>query len=125
MDDGLITVYLNNRWITLPTPSTYVPTYTHIENSYRDISGNLHREIIRKNLAKIEAGWNELDDSQVALLQSLYNLSSAPFRFTDNFGNRVTKTMYAGVLTRKSEKLDKETLKIVITSEIAMNFVEV
>ena len=125
MDNGLITVYINGSWVKLPTPSQYNPTYTHVENSYRDVKGLLHRDIIRKNLAKIECGWNALDDEQVALLQSLYSLNSFQLRYTDNFGNRVTKTMYAGPLSRKSEMMDKTTLKIVLMSEISMNFIEV
>lgn len=125
MDNGLICVYQNGSWVKLPTPSEYNPSYTHIENSYRDVKGKLHRDIIRKNLAKIECGWNALNDTQIALLQSLYTLNSLQVRFTDNLGNRVTKTMYCGPLSRKSQKLDKTTLKIVLTTEISMNFVEV
>ena len=125
MDEGLITVYINGSWVKLPTPSQYNPTYTHIENSYRDVKGKLHRDILRKNLAKIECGWNALDNEQVAFLQSLYTLESFLTRFTDNLGNRVTKTMYCGPLTRKSEMMDKTTLKIVLMTEISMNFIEV
>lgn len=125
MDNGLITVYVNGSWIKLPTPSEYNPTYTHIENTYRDVKGKLHRDIIRKNLAKIECGWNALEFEEVKLLQSLYSLNSLTVRFTDNFGNRVTKTMYCGPLTRKSVLQDKATLKIILMSEIAMNFIEV
>lgn len=129
MDSGLVCVYIKvgnaNEWVKLPTPSSYNPSYTHIENSYRDVTGKLHRDIIRKNLAKIECGWNALNDTQIALLQSLYTLNSLNVRFTDNNGNRVTKTMYCGPLSRKSEILDKTTLKIILTSEIAMNFIEV
>lgn len=125
MDTGLICVYYNVSWVKLPTPSEYNPTYTHIENTYRDVKGKLHRDIIRKNLAKIECGWNALDDTQIALLQSLYTLNSLSVRFTDNFGNRVTKTMYCGPLTRKSMFQDKTTLKITLMTEVSMNFIEV
>lgn len=125
MDEGLITAFINGVWTKLPTPSEYNPSYTHIENSYRDIRGNLHRDIIRKNLAKVECGWNALDDTQIALLQSLYTLDSFLFRYTDNFGNRVTKTMYAGPLNKKSAIKDKTTLKIILTTENSMNFIEV
>ncbi len=125
MDNGLITVYLNGSWVKLPTPSEYAPTYTHIENSYRDTKGKLHRDIIRKDLAKIECGWNALDNTEVALLQSLYSLNSLTVRFTDNKGNRVTKTMYCGPLTGKSTMQDKLTLKIILKTEVAMNFIEV
>ena len=123
--DKLVMAYINGSWVNLPTPAEYEPTYTHIENSYRDINGKLHRDIVRKNLAKVNCGWNSLDNQQIALLQSLYDYSSLKIRFTDNFGNRVEKTMYASPLSRKSAKLDKATLKIVLTTEVSMNFIEV
>lgn len=125
MDEGLMTAFVNGSWIKLPTPSEYNPSYTHIENSYRDIKGNLHRDILRKDLAKVECGWNALDDTQIALLQSLYTLNSFPLRFTDNYGNRVTKTMYAGPLSKKSAIQNKTTLKIILTTDNSMNFIEV
>lgn len=123
--EKLVMVYMNGGWVNLPTPSEYEPTYTHIENSYRDINGRLHRDIVRKNLAKVNCGWNALNNEQISLLQSIYSLTSLKVRFTDNFGNRVEKTMYASPLSRKSAKLDKSSLKIVLTTEIAMNFIEV
>ena len=125
MDTGLICVYINGSWTKLPTPSQYAPSYTHIENTYRDANGYLHRDILRKNLAKIECGWNALDDTELALLQSLYTLNSLQVRFTDNNGNRKTKTMYCGPLSKKSAIQDKTTLKIILSTEVAMNFIEV
>lgn len=125
MDTGLICVYISGSWVKLPTPSEYAPSYTHIENSYRDVNGHLHRDILRKNLAKVECGWNALDDTQLALLQGLYDYKSLSVRFTDNKGNRVTKTMYCGPLSKKSAIQDKTTLKIVLSTEVAMNFIEV
>lgn len=122
---ALIEVKINNIWRELPTPSTYQPTYTHIENSYRDITGRLHRDIVRKNLAKVESGWNYLNEEQLAFLQSLYDYTSIPVRFTDKKGNRVTKTMYAGSLTSTTKGINKTTLKMTINTEIAMNFIEV
>ena len=125
MDSGLICVYLNGSWVKLPTPSEYAPSYTHIENSYRDVNGRLHRDILRKNLAKVECGWNALDDVELALLQSLYDYNNISVRFTDNKGNRVTKTMYCGPLSKKSAFKDATTLKIVLSTDISMNFIEV
>lgn len=122
---GLIQVNLNGAWVDLPTPSEYFPSYTHVENSYRDINGNLHRDIKRRNLAKVECGWNALDDTQIALLQSIYSLNNVNVRYTDNFNNRVVKKMYAGPLTKKSAIQDKTTLKIVLSTDVAMNFIEV
>jgi len=125
MDTGLITAYYNGSWVKLPTPSEYNPSYTHVENSYRDVNGKLHRDIKRKNLAKVECGWNALDDTQIAFLQSLYSLNNFDLRFTDNFGNRVTKKVYAGPLEKKSAIQNKTTLKIILSTDIAMNFIEV
>ena len=123
--EKLVMAYINGEWVGLPTPSEYEATYTHIENSYRDISGKLHRDFVRKNLAKVNCGWNCLSEEDISLLQSIYSYSNLKIRFTDNFGNRVEKTMYASPLSRKSAKLDKTSLKIVLTTEIAMNFIEV
>lgn len=122
---ALIEVMINNQWRELPTPAIYKPTYTHIENSYRDITGKLHRDIVRKNLAKVESGWNYLDETQLAFLQSLYDYTSIPVKFTDNKGNRIIKTMYAGPLTSTTKGINKTTLKMTINTEISMNFIEV
>ena len=50
--------YDNNNWFDLPTPSAdnFSPTYTHLENSFRDSLGYLHRDIKRRNLAKDTVG---------------------------------------------------------------------
>ena len=125
MDTGLITAYYNGSWVKLPTPSEYNPTYTHVEDSYRDVNGKLHRDIKRKNLAKVECGWNALDNTEISLLQSLYSLNNFNLRYTDNFGNRVTKKVYAGPLDKKSAIQDKTTLRIILSTEVAMNFIEV
>lgn len=122
---ALVEVKINNQWRDLPTPAIYKPTYTHVENSYRDITGKLHRDIVRKNLAKVECGWNCLDETQLAFLQSIYTLTSLSVRFTDNKGNRVTKTMYAGPLTSTTKGISQTTLKMTINTEVAMNFIEV
>lgn len=122
---GLIQVMINNEWQDLPTPATYKPTYTHIENSYRDITGRLHRDIVRKNLAKVECGWNYLNESQLAFLQNIYSYTSLKVKYTDNNGNRVTKTMYAGPLTSTTKGINKTTLKMIINTDVAMNFIEV
>lgn len=40
-------------WFEIPTPSpeNYSPTYTHLERSYQDSVGYLHRDIVRRNRA--------------------------------------------------------------------------
>ena len=75
---ALLEVSLDNKasWIELPTPSpdNYRPTYTHLEQSYQDSVGYLHRDIVRKNRAKIICGWNKLNAGEMSLLQYLYKI---------------------------------------------------
>lgn len=116
-----------NGWFNLPTPSAgnYAPTYTHLENSYRDANGYLHRDIQRKNLAKVVCGWDRLNATQMALLQNLYDYDSFKLRFTDNKGKRVEKTVYAGPVDGKVKYADKNTYLLVKRTDVSMNFIEV
>ena len=116
-----------NGWFDLPTPDAenYNPTYTHLENSYRDSAGKLHRDIQRKNLAKVTCGWSRLDATQMTLLQNLYDYESFELRFTDNKGNRVEKTVYAGPLDGKVKYADPQTYLLVKRTDVSMNFIEV
>jgi len=124
---ALLEANINGEWIDLPTPSpsNYSTTYTNLEDTYRTASGFLVREIIRANLAKVFCGWNGLTGEQVALLSSLYDLSSFRLRYTDNFNNRVIKTMYTGVLDGKAALMNPEDFTIKIRTGVQMNFIEV
>ena len=126
-NSAFIQVNVGNGWINLPTPDAenYKPTYTHLENSYRDANGYLHRDIKRRNLAKVVCGWKSLDSTQMAFLQSLYDYDSFKLKFTDNKNNRVEKTMYAGPLDGKVKYADKETYMLVKRTDIQMDFIEV
>lgn len=108
----------------LPTPAEYYPSYTHLENSYVSAKGYFIRDIIRRNRAKVTCGWKALETPQMALLQELYNQTSFYLRFTDNYGNRVTKKVYAGPLEGKAKFLDHQTYKIALTTDVSMNFIE-
>lgn len=112
-------------WFDLPTPSTYQPTYTHLENSTRDANGYLHRDIKRYNLAKITCGWEHLNNDDMALLQSLYNWYNFRLRFTDNNGYRMEKQVYAGVLDGKTKYANKNNYLLAKRSDVTMNFIEV
>lgn len=118
--------YDNRTWFDLPTPlsENYEPTYTHLEDSYRDASGYLHRDIQRRNLAKVTTGWGNLTSSQMALLQELYNKDYFYLKFTDNYGKRVTKKVYAGPLSGKVKYVNKSTYELVQRTSVAMNFIE-
>lgn len=85
----------------------------------------MHRDIKRRNLAKVECGWSALTSTQMAMLQNLYDLSSFYLRFTDNKGNRVEKQVYAGPLDGKVKYADKNTYLLVKRTDISMNFIEV
>lgn len=118
--------YDNNTWFDLPTPDSenYSPTYTHLEKSYRDSLGYLHRDITRKNLAKVTAGWCKLNSNEIALLQSLYEKDFFYLKFTDNYGKRVIKKVYAGPLDGKVKYADKNSYLLVQRTDVQMNFIE-
>lgn len=124
---ALLEARLDGVWTELPTPSPndYYTTYEHIENSFRNARAYLRREIVRRNLAKVFCGWELLKPESVALLQSLYEYDDFLLRFTDNYNNRVTKTVYAGPLTAKAKTMNRTTYEISLRTEIQMNFIEV
>lgn len=116
----------SGAFIPLPTPApeNYDPTYTHMENSYVNANGYLVRDIIRKNRAKVTCGWKALNQDEMYLLQSLYDLTSFYLRFTDKYGNRVVKKVYAGPLEGKAKFMDAKTYRITLTTDVSMNFIE-
>lgn len=118
---------VGNGWFDLPTPNMedYKPTYTHLENTYRDANGRLHRDIKRKNLAKVMCGWKKLHAKQMALLQSLYDYDEFKLRFSDNKNKRVEKTVYAGPLDGKVKYVDTVTYELIERTDVQMNFIEV
>lgn len=123
---ALIEANLGGGWFDLPTPKPngYFPSYTHLENSFRDARGYLHRDIIRYNTAKLECSWNALNNEEINLLQSLYSYNKIWLRYTDNFGNRVEKQMYASPLKNQVNSIDHTTLKSAINTNVTMDFIE-
>lgn len=123
---ALIEVNTGSGWYALPTPKPegYFPSYTHLENSYRDARGYLHRDIIRWNTAKLECSWNALTTEEISKLQELYGYSSFLIRYTDNFGQRVEKRVYAGPLQGKILSINHDTLAPSISTGMSMNFIE-
>lgn len=118
--------YDNQNWFDLPTPlaENYEPTYTHLENSFRDANGNLHRDIQRRDLAKVTVGWGTLNSTQMSLLQNLYDQDFFYLKFTDNYSNRVIKKVYAGPLSGKVKYANRKTYELVKRTSVAMNFIE-
>lgn len=118
--------YDNTTWFELPTPKAddYNPTYTHHEKSFLDSLGYLHRDIIRRNRAKVLVGWSKLNQNETDLLQSLYDVDYFYLKFTDNHSQRVVKKVYAGPLDGKVKYVDPINYKIIKRSASAMNFIE-
>ena len=116
----------NVNWFDLPDPGedNYNPTYTHEEKSKRDAKRILHRDIIRRNMAKVLCGWNELTGEEGELLQSLYDKDFFYLKFTDRFNNRVVKKVYAGPVNGQVKYANPKNYKIVKYSTTTMNFVE-
>lgn len=123
---ALLEANTGSGWFALPTPSpdNYSPTYTHLEKSFTTANGFLHRDIIRRNRAKVTCGWNALDANQMALLQNLYDYDSFLLRFTDNKKQRREIKCYAGPLDGKTKRLDKNTLLMTLRTDVTMNFIE-
>lgn len=123
---ALMEANLGNGWFNVPTPKPegYFPSYTHLEDSYNDSLGNLHRDFIWKNRAKIECSWNSLDSDKYSILQDLYDAEEFPMRFTDNKGRRVEKIMYGGPLKGQVYRKDKDTYEPKLWTNISMNFIE-
>lgn len=125
---ALLEVSTNNKasWFPLPTPSpeNYNPTYTHLERSYQDSLGYLHRDIVRRDRAKILCGWNFMNASEMALLQSLYDLDYIYLRYTDNYSQRKEIKCYAGPVDGKTKFIDKETYALTMRTNVTCNFIE-
>lgn len=123
---ALLEANVGNGWFDLPTPApeNYSPTYTHLEKSFTTANGYLHRDIIRRNRAKVSCGWKKLNADQMALLQNLYDYDSFLLRFTDNKKQRVEIRCYAGPLDGKTKRYNKNTLLMTVRTDITMNFIE-
>lgn len=125
---ALLEASLDNKvsWIPLPTPSpeNYSPTYTHLERSYQDSNGYLHRDIIRKNRAKIVCGWNALNSSEMALLQTLYNQEYIYLRFTDNYSQRREIKCYCGPVDGKTKFMNPQTYELTTRNNVTADFIE-
>lgn len=117
---------VNGTTYNLPTPSpeNYQYQNTHLEDSYVDATGYLHRDIIRKNRAKVFCGWDLLNASNMSLLETLYDQDYFYLTCTDNHNNRVTKKVYAGPLEGKAALMNKADYTIKWRTKVQMNFIE-
>lgn len=123
---ALMEANLGSGWFNIPTPKPegYFPSYTHLENSYNDSIGNLHRDFLWKNRAKVECSWNALTNEKYSILQDLYDAEEFSMRFTDNKGRRVEKIMYGGTLKGQVYRKNSVTYQPELWTNITMNFIE-
>lgn len=125
---ALLEASLDNKqsWIDLPTPSpeNYEPTYTHLERSFDDSEGYLHRDIVRRNRAKVLCGWKKLNNVEMDLLQTLYDQDYIYLRYTDNHSQRKEIKCYSGPVNGKTKFIDPETYRLVMRTDVTANFVE-
>lgn len=123
---SLLIATINGVAYDLPTPSpeNYQYQNTHLENSYIDANGYLHRDIVRKNRAKVFCGWDLLEEDDMSLLETLYDQTYFYLTCTDNHNNRVTKKVYAGPLDGKAAFMNKLDFTIKFRTKIQMNFIE-
>lgn len=84
----------------------------------------MHRDIKRRNLAKVTCGWSKLDAVQMSLLQTLYEKDYFYLKFTDNYGKRVVKKVYASPLDGKTKYADINTYLLIKRTDVQMNFIE-
>lgn len=124
--DKLLVATVNGIDYNLPTPSpeNYQYQNTHLEDSFIDSTGYLHRDIIRRNRAKVFCGWDLISNTEMSLLETLYNQDYFYLTCTDNHNNRVTKKVYAGPLDGKAKTMDAVTLEITLRTKVQMNFIE-
>lgn len=125
---ALLEVSVDNKqsWIELPTPSpdNYFPTYTHLERSYQDSLAYLHRDIVRRNRAKVVCGWNRLDKDQMALLQYLYDHDYIYLRYTDNYSQRKEIKCYVGPVDGKTRFINPQTYELTLRTDVTADFIE-
>ena len=124
---ALLEANTGSGWFAIPTPKPegYYPSYTHLEDSYNDSNGNLHRDFIWKNRAKVECSWNSLTGSEYSILQDLYDKEEFRMRYTDNKGRRVEKIMYGGTLKGNVYRKDKTTYKPTLWTGITLSLIHI
>ena len=81
-----------------PAPSEYAGTTVDLVGSGRNAAGVIVSDVIRSDIARIDATWNYLSLSQWASILSLFkNSFTNPVRFLNQVtGAYETRTMYVG-----------------------------
>ncbi|MBQ7139995.1 MAG: hypothetical protein IJO32_00655 [Bacilli bacterium] len=125
---ALLEASVDNKrtWFPLPTPSpdNYETRREHLEKSYVGSTGYLNRDIIRRSRNKVFCGYNALDGSKTALLDSLYDYDYFYLKFTNNKNERIVCKVYAGPLEGKASLMNKSDYTIKWRTSVQMNFIE-
>ena len=112
--------------VEMPTPSTFKIGLNDLDSNEagRDISGNLHRDVIGMNFRTIELSWKTMTRPDLQKLLKAVSKESFKVTYRDPIQDKmITKTMYAG-----DRKIDMYNYIIdkgqPLWTDITMNFVQ-
>lgn len=126
---ALLEASIDNKksWFALPTPSpeNYRSAREHLEKSYTDSKGYLHRDIIRRSRNKVFCGYDALNGENMKLIDSMYDYDYFYLRFTNNKNQRQEIKCYSGPTNGgQASLMDKEDFTIKWRTKIQVNFIE-
>ena len=106
-------VLVGSNWVTIPTPSTWTWSYQDLssDDSGRDLSGTMHKDIVsvkRKN----ECSWLN-SDATVAktIMQAAKSAVFVSFKYYDLFTGAInTITVYTGDITATAQNAQNQTV---------------
>lgn len=107
--------------VDIPTPDEYVVDYEEISKAERNANGLIIKEVIAYKY-KLNSFWKKLDQSNMNKLMDVKNKNFFNLSFIDMYGNRVTRTFYAG--TPNSKGMDYRDGKVQYWLDTKMNFIE-
>lgn len=100
-------ILIESTWTTIPTPSTWTWSYQDLssDDSGRDLSGTMHKDIVsvkRKN----ECSWMNKDPSVAkAIMAAAKSKVFIEFKYFDLFdGATKTITVYTGDITATAQQ---------------------
>lgn len=100
-------ILIGSTWTAIPTPSTWTWSYQDLssDDSGRDLSGTMHKDIVsvkRKN----ECSWMNTDPSVArAVMNAAKSAVFVSFRYYDLFDDATkTITVYTGDITASAQQ---------------------
>ena len=106
----------------LPDPSEYIGTTVDVVDSGRNAAGVVVSDVVRSDIAKVEAVWNFISSEQWATILSLFkdNFTNSVTFYNQTTGGFDTRTMYigdrttGGMVTSRGEIKGWETAKLTL-----------